>query len=524
MPDSKQIDSGYANFDITIRNSSSERSSESTRAGASYPVTARYQEKVAEGGFTQDTHQPFWQDKLPALGDPNKPPGEAAITEAGITLFDALIRDDIRDLWMRAQSDIERGTHAGLRIRLALQPPPVAALPWESLYDAGRNQAFAARSHTPLLRIENQQRHIGATRALQAELPIKVLLAIPEDPSGQIDAAQEIEQITSLQETLGSDFIHIVPFTGRFDVIALRRKIEAVEADVLHIVAHGEPKGILFWKRNKPDFAPPSSLRTIVQQADSLKLVFLNACLAGQISSQDAFSTVGPQLLQGGVPAVIAMQFEILDQTAIEFAQFLYEELIIGPVPGAIDAAVGSARSNLYALDPESFGYGTPVLWLNAPNGQIFSIQSKTVPKTEPKIDAETSAAIPPNPAVETAVETVVEASAATSSAQANHKLTQELAQLRNELATIKNWTESRPQVNEKEQRGALRILLQPRKGLIDTISGLFNQIDRLEQNLTDSHISAADLEQYISKAAIIRQKYASLQDIESTIQQQLTQ
>ena len=513
MPDNNAVDSSYANFDITIH-SPDHIPNGGNNTATIYPVTARYQEKVAEGLFNQDIHQPAWQSAMPALSDPTNAPGEATITAAGSALFDALMVNDIRDLWMRAQNDLESGISNGLRIRLALQPPAVAALPWESLFDSGRNEAFAARGRTPLVRIENQHRHIGAVRALQADLPIKVLLAIPEDPSGQIDAAQEIEQITALQETLGSNFIQIIPFTGRFDIIALRRKIEQENADILHIVAHGEPTGILLWKRDKPDFAAPSSLRTVVQQAETLKLVFLNACLAGKVSDEDAFSTVGPQLLQGGVPAVIAMQFEILDQTAIEFAQFLYEELIDGPIPGAIDAAVGTARSNLYALDPESFGYGTPVLWLNAPDGQIFTVQPSTndAAQIENRDEAFDKAE-------------VAHRSFLTDSTELeNQQLDTDLAEVRNELASIQTWTESRPEINEPSARGDRRLLLQQRTRLLDALADLFSQVQRLDENLVGGEISTDDLKQYTDKVATIRQQYESLQNIETIVQTQIGQ
>ena len=104
--------------------------------------------------------------------------------------------------------------------------------------------------------------------------------------------------------------------------------------------------------------------------------MLLNACLAGQSSDRTPFTTVGPQLLQTGIPAVVAMQYKIHDEDAVEFAQYLYEELLVGPCPGHIDAAVSYARSNLYVSHPDRFSFGTPVLWLNARDGQIFHLES----------------------------------------------------------------------------------------------------------------------------------------------------
>lgn len=492
------------NFDITIHAESG--------PDAAYTVTASYQGRIANGIFDQDIRQPVWQAAIDQLSNPDKPVGQATITEAGSALFDALMQHDVRDLWMRAQTDLERGSveQGGveqgsinvLRIRLALQPAPVAALPWESLYDKNRNQAFAARARTPLVRIENQHRHIASTRDLRADLPIKILLAIPEDPSGQIDEAQEIEQIMALQKTLGPAFLHVEPFTGRFNIIDLRRKVQSTQADILHIVAHGQPDGILLWQRDKPDFAPPSALRTAVEQAESLKLVFLNACLAGQISERDRFATVGPQLLQSGIPAVIAMQYEIVDQTAIDFAQYLYEELISGTAPGAIDVAVGTARSNLYALDPDSFGYGTPILWLNAQDGRIFTTES----------------------AAELPVDAASHRTPSTSDAnQEADALSARLADLRQKLTEIKAWTAQLPEIEPAgHSRDFQRHLLQPRAQHKQTLADLIVQIDHIDKTLNDGPILPKELEQYSQKLADILSGYEALRNVEAIIQEQL--
>ncbi|MFO7631937.1 MAG: CHAT domain-containing protein, partial [Caldilinea sp.] len=83
-------------------------------------------------------------------------------------------------------------------------------------------------------------------------------------------------------------------------------------------------------------------------------------------------ASVGAQLLQTGMPAVIAMQFDIEEGVAGNFAQYFYQELFGGQCPGVVHRAVSFARSNLYALNPDSIGYTTPILWLNAPDGAIF--------------------------------------------------------------------------------------------------------------------------------------------------------
>ncbi|MFN2278931.1 MAG: hypothetical protein ACK2UR_15060, partial [Candidatus Promineifilaceae bacterium] len=62
------------------------------------------------------------------------------------------------------------------------------------------------------------------------------------------------------------------------------------------------------------------------------------------------------------------------------------EELVSGSCPGAIDAAVALARTSLYALNPGDFSYGTPVLWLNADSGFVFSPDGEEDAAPEPSI------------------------------------------------------------------------------------------------------------------------------------------
>jgi hypothetical protein len=90
------------------------------------------------------------------------------------------------------------------------------------------------------------------------------------------------------------------------------------------------------------------------------------------------FTSTAEELMQAGVPAMIAMQYLIRDDVAIDFAHFLYEELLGGSCPGIIDLAMNSARSSLFAVNPGDFSFGAPILWLNRKNGDLFSFDAKT--------------------------------------------------------------------------------------------------------------------------------------------------
>ena len=352
----------FQNFDITVRGGT-----------APYSLSASYKLQTAEGVLSADVFQEAWSNYVTKIEQTIFVPDEELLIAAGGHLFKQVMQEDVRDLWIQARSDLDQHHIYGLRLRLALHPPAVAALPWESLYDPDRNQAFAANGRTPVVRVENLHRFIGPPRALQCTGPLKVLLAAPEDPMGEIDAKAEIDGVKQVLNRFSSDKVQVSTLTGRFSIIDLRREIDARQPDLLHVITHGNPQGIGLWHRDRPTIVSSASIRATLERTPSVKLVFLNACLAGMSSDTRRFRNVAAQVLQAGLPAVIAMQFDIRDDAAIEFAQFLYEELVTGNCPGAIDAAVALARTSLYALNPGDFSYGTPVLWLNADNGIVFA-------------------------------------------------------------------------------------------------------------------------------------------------------
>jgi len=101
----------------------------------------------------------------------------------------------------------------------------------------------------------------------------------------------------------------------------------------------------------------------------TLRLALLNACEGGRASKTDPFAGVGQSLLQQGVPAVIAMQFEVTDDTAITLAHSFYAALADGY---PVDAALTEARKTIFARN--AVEWGTPVLYMRAPDGRIFDV------------------------------------------------------------------------------------------------------------------------------------------------------
>src|SRR4051812_6808446 len=145
MPECK-----LADFDIIIQGEKSP-----------YQVIAIYDDENESGAFTLDIFAPEWQRAYQTLGNSLSTPDADAITSIGAHLWNGLIQGKVRDLWIAARADVERGHIQGLRLRLDLQAPQIAALPWESLYDPVRAINFAAHPHYCLVRVASVFSHVG---------------------------------------------------------------------------------------------------------------------------------------------------------------------------------------------------------------------------------------------------------------------------------------------------------------------------------------------------------------------------
>jgi len=75
------------------------------------------------------------------------------------------------------------------------------------------------------------------------------------------------------------------------------------------------------------------------------------------------------------------MQFEITDQAAIIFAREFYAATSDGY---PVDAALTAARKAIYAEENDT-EWGTPVLFLRAPNGRLFSVNPDALKQAEEK-------------------------------------------------------------------------------------------------------------------------------------------
>ena len=262
-----------------------------------------------------------------------------------------------------------------VRLRLIFQSPELAALPWEFLYDQGTNTFLANNTQTALSRyidVPLQKRDIKT-----ATLPLKVLLVI-SSPSDfpKLDTTGEeklIREALAKHIQAGQIELDILP---EATIRNINQKLREKPYNIFHFIGHG------VFKNNKGYIALVDANGTAKLLDDerfanmflgnnNLGLIILNSCQGATVSSNQAFAGTAPNLVQKGIPAVVAMQYSILDTTVKLFADEFYRTLALGyPVDEAIQTT-RNAISIEVGLDKRDFA--TPVLYMRAKDGIILN-------------------------------------------------------------------------------------------------------------------------------------------------------
>ena len=308
-----------------------------------------------------------------------------AARELGGKLFGAVFSGEMLNCFRRSQEAAERRKQ-GMRLRLRLEDAPaIADLPWEFLLDTERDH-FPAQSHlTPLVRyIEMPQ-----IRPLSAKLPLRVLVAVA-NPEGteKLDIEGELFRLDeALQPLIKAGKIQKEELRNA-SFLKLQRLLRNERFHVFHFIGHGgfdsnRDEGMLMLEdeRGREVRADAQRIGTLLRDHLSLRLAVLNACESARVSPEDTFSGVATTLIRQGIPAVVAMQFEISDKAAVVFAEEFYTALTDG-MP--VDAALGEARKAIYFM-PNDIEWGTPVLYMRSADGVLFDFDTDTPPVALPQ-------------------------------------------------------------------------------------------------------------------------------------------
>jgi hypothetical protein len=302
----------------------------------------------------------------------------ASVKAFGSRLYKVLFRGQIEAILLRSQSEATaRGL--GLRIRLRLtEAPELAALPWEFLYDAVRNRFLCLSERTPLVRFLDVP---DPVRALNISRPLKVLVVISNPVNlVRLNVEQEWQRISNALAPLIRENVVEIHRLPQSTVAGLRRALRQDNWHILHFVGHGgfDPSvrdGLLAFEdeQHRSQLVTGEDLGVILYDHESLRLVVLNACEGARADGRDPFAGSAQGLLRQGIPAVVAMQFEISDKAALTLVAEMYTAISDGY---PLEASVAAARKAIFTEGNQT-EWATPVIYLRTDDGMIFNIQRR---------------------------------------------------------------------------------------------------------------------------------------------------
>lgn len=181
----------------------------------------------------------------------------------------------------------------------------------------------------------------------------------------------------ALEKHISSGLIQIDTIS-KATIDAIYQKMNEKAYNVFHFIGHGvfgNNKGhvALVDEDGRASLLDDEAFANLFLGRRGLGLVILNSCEGAMTSSGQVFRGMAPCLVQRGIPAVVAMQYTILDSTAKIFAEEFYRSLARGE---PVDRAVQSAR-NLISIKVklDNRGFATPVLFMRAKDGLILNLQ-----------------------------------------------------------------------------------------------------------------------------------------------------
>lgn len=298
-------------------------------------------------------------------------PDSKTLIQLGGELFELLFPGEIRRLYDGARAV---QPHGRLNLVFTSQVSWMADLPWEFVYDPNR-KTFLAVSEVNFTR--NVLTAIPAERGNAFDRKLRILVIVAQ-PLGMahLSVDEETAVIKSGFSRLTEAGIADVDVLLDATPALLHRTLETTDYDIVHFIGHGsyDPKtdlGSLFFESEdgrELTRVDSDVLQQIICRR-GIRLLALNACETGRGGIADFNRGVAPALVAGGVPAVIANQYSVLDVSATAFARHFYWALGQGQTLG--DAAREARVSVNYSISGEAIDWAVPVVFARNPAERI---------------------------------------------------------------------------------------------------------------------------------------------------------
>jgi tetratricopeptide (TPR) repeat protein len=335
---------------------------------------------------------------------------EKVLRDFGRELFRGIFVDaePIRDAYARSKGALSGSGQGRLRMKLHIDSPELASLPWEYLCDETETPNYIGL-RLPVVRTLDMP---GVAAQMQVKGPLRILgmIANPGTPEWpRLDEPAERRRIAEGIDKLQRDGRVIFEWVPGGTGTDLLSKLMENEWHIFHFIGHGgieehsdsssddgrtEDAGfiVLVDEYGQPVKKFSSELATLLDTSqNSLRLAVLNCCESAKMDVRGGFGSPAAALIRSGLPAVVAMQFPFRDKSAIRLAEGFYMSLANNH---PVDSAVTMARK--FIREDSNIEWGIPVLYMRATDGRIFEVDN---PAAGPvPVDSKAAGIAPANP------------------------------------------------------------------------------------------------------------------------------
>lgn len=323
-------------------------------------------------------------------GDPKVPtlPAGTELERFGAELFLSLMPGQVRRLYDVARNDL---ASQRLNIIFISDIGLVGDQAWEFCYDPMRFEYLALKDVNFIRSISPLPSDLLPQKA--GLLRILVVVAQPLG-IGKFSIEEQKDVIRSgFRRLLDAGLAEVeILLDATPELLHRTLASAAVPIDVLHFIGYGEYNEendsgyVIFENLDGGEQRLDSSTLSQVVCRRGIRLVCLNTCETGRGGRQDFSRGVVKALIEGGVPAVVANRYPILEVSASHFYRHFYWALAIGqPI---CDAAREARVSVNYSISGEAIDWAVPVLFARNP------VQRFCVPRTAAKYEQTRQAAV----------------------------------------------------------------------------------------------------------------------------------
>ena len=324
----------------------------------------------------------------------------------GTFLYNALLDNNIGEKLHAWRCDDEV-SYVKIELNFIGNKNPYANWPWEYMFckagTHGHNTGYFVSADPKIVMTRPVNKALEETTE-----PLRILLVAPGPSAAIADAGGKIRKMFGLSllsyeslfatiEEIVAPYKKIIELTRLvaeekeneigekayiLDKDAFGEKVASIQPHVIHFYGHGRVvnnKGQLAFTKvtGGHDWVDEDTFANKVKLSSNIKFVFLQACESAALAPHKAISGVARQLVSSSVPAVVAMQCRINQDSAINFTKAFYKVLA---EEGIIDAAVQSGRVCIAEakkksadsdLEEKDFAFGIPVLYIKD-RGPLF--------------------------------------------------------------------------------------------------------------------------------------------------------